>query len=154
MKRGYLVTIVGATTGALAGGFGLGALAAYIAIRTQPDDGWTGLMEAVIFGTVGVAVGTGVGSWLVLRLKSYDVPGATAVVGAIVGTAALWASIFITEWLCRDSCVGPFDRQGTVLFIGATGFAGAVLGARWLAVFGRLWVIDRGQVPTREDGSA
>lgn len=142
MRRGYLATVTGATIGGLSGGFGVGALAAYMAVRMRPGDGWAGLFEAVVFGTVGMVLGAGLGAWLALRLRSYEAVGLTAVIAGVAGTAACWASLFGTELLCRDfECLGPIDRQGTFILGSATGFVVAVLAARWVAVWisARLW---------------
>ena len=125
------MTILGATIGAVAVGFGLGALAAYIEVQNSPDDGWAGLMGAVVGGTAGAVIGSGLGAWLLLRIRGYERAAATGWAAGVLGPACLWLSFPITTALCRGGC----DHGQAMLFGSAIGgFVAVVALSRWLAV--------------------
>ena len=126
---GYVVTVLGATIGAVALGFGFGFVAAYIEIQNSPNDGWAGLMGAVVGGTVGTVVGSGVGAWLALRWRGYERAAVTGWAVAILGPACLWLAFFVTSAICRAAC----DGQATLVSLAIGGFVMVAAASRWVA---------------------
>lgn len=136
-RSGYLATFIGACCGAVLLAFGIGAAAAFLEMQAKPDDGWAGLMGAVVGGTVGAAVGAGLGTWAALRWRRHERAGITGAILAFAVPAWLAASFWLTTTLCSYRCFGPFDSQATMLIVGFGGLLGVVELTRWIVVRAR-----------------